>query len=130
MVNFGPLTVVWGAPANFNGFRFLASLLQRHRSSEANQPLHDVWPSPWAGALHRQSGHHVGHRPTFLVPNVTQVCIESIIYDVFLCSVCFSSLFGEFVCFVDTMCANDFKESCRPTFARRDSRVSVEKYGN
>jgi len=24
----------------------LASLLQRHRSPEANQTLHDVWPSP------------------------------------------------------------------------------------
>jgi len=32
MVNFGPLAaeidpVVWGAPANFNGFRTLAALL-------------------------------------------------------------------------------------------------------
>jgi len=32
MVNFGPLTaeigpVVWGTPANFNGFRVLAALL-------------------------------------------------------------------------------------------------------
>jgi len=51
MVNFGPLAaeigpVVWGTPANFNGFRLLASLLQRRRSTEANQTLHDVWPSP------------------------------------------------------------------------------------
>jgi len=51
MVNFGPLTAeigwrVWGIPANFNGFRVLASLLQRRRSPEANQTLHDVWPSP------------------------------------------------------------------------------------
>jgi len=42
MVNFGPLDAeigwrVWGAPANFNGFRFLASLLQRRHSTEANQ---------------------------------------------------------------------------------------------
>jgi len=37
---------VWGTPANFNGFRVLASLLQRRRSTEANQTLHDVWPSP------------------------------------------------------------------------------------
>jgi len=33
MVNFGPLTAeigwwVWGTPANFNGFRVLATLLQ------------------------------------------------------------------------------------------------------
>ena len=40
---------VWGTlriPANFSGFRVLASLLQRRRSPEANQTLHDVWPSP------------------------------------------------------------------------------------
>jgi len=36
---------VSGTPANFNGFRVLASLLQRRRSTEENQTLHDVWPS-------------------------------------------------------------------------------------
>jgi len=41
---------VWGTPANFNGFRVLASLLQRRHSTEANQALHDVWPSP--GLVH------------------------------------------------------------------------------
>ena len=51
MENFGPLAaeinpVVSGTPANFNGFRVLASLLQRRRSTEANQTLHGVWPSP------------------------------------------------------------------------------------
>jgi len=50
MANFGPLaaeigSAVWGTPVNFNGFRVLASLLQRRRSPEANQTLHDVWPS-------------------------------------------------------------------------------------
>jgi len=55
MVNFGPLAaeigpVVCGTPANFNGFRALASLLQRRRSTEANQTLHDVWLSP--GLVH------------------------------------------------------------------------------
>jgi len=50
MVNFSLLAaeiilLVWGTPANFNGFRVLASLLQRRRSTEANQTLHDVWPS-------------------------------------------------------------------------------------
>jgi len=55
MVNFGPLTAeigwrVWGTPANFNGFRVLASLLQRRRSTEVNRTLHDVWPSP--GLVH------------------------------------------------------------------------------
>jgi len=37
---------VWGTPANFNGFRILASLLHWRRSTEVNQTLHDVWPSP------------------------------------------------------------------------------------
>ena len=51
MANFGPLTVeiglpVWGTPASFNRFRVLASLLQRRRSPEASQTLHDLWPSP------------------------------------------------------------------------------------
>jgi len=49
MVNFGLLAaeivlLVWGNPANFNGFRVLASLLQRRCSMEANQTLHNVWP--------------------------------------------------------------------------------------
>jgi len=68
MVNFGPLAaeiglLVWGTPANINGFRVLAallhgtpavgvlaSLLQRHRSAEVNQTLHDVWLS--SGLVH------------------------------------------------------------------------------
>jgi len=50
MANFGSLTAeiccqIWGIPANFYGFRVLASLLQRRCSPEANQTLHDVWPS-------------------------------------------------------------------------------------
>jgi len=55
MVNFGPLSaeigpVVWGIPANFTGFRMLVPLLQRRRSTEANQTLHDVWQS--SGLVH------------------------------------------------------------------------------
>jgi len=51
MVNFSPLaaeivSLVCGTAANFNGFRVLASLLLGRRSTEANQTLHDVWPSP------------------------------------------------------------------------------------
>ena len=51
MVNFGPLVAeivsgVWGTPTDFNGFSVLVSLLHRRRSPEANQTLHDVWPSP------------------------------------------------------------------------------------
>ena len=50
MANFSPLaaaivSLVWDAPANFNRFRVLAPLLQRRRSTEAKQTLHDVWPS-------------------------------------------------------------------------------------
>jgi len=49
MANFDSLTAeiswrVWGIPTNFNGFRVLASLLQRRHSTEVNQTLHDVWP--------------------------------------------------------------------------------------
>jgi len=55
MANFGPLMAeiglpVSGTPANFNGFRVLASLLQRRRSPEASQTLHDLWSSP--GLVH------------------------------------------------------------------------------
>jgi len=51
MANFGPLAAeigsgVWGTPANFNRLHVLASLLQRHCSSEANQTLHNIWRSP------------------------------------------------------------------------------------
>jgi len=49
MANFGPLTAeigwrVCSIPANFNGFRVLALLLQRCRSPEANQTLHELLP--------------------------------------------------------------------------------------
>jgi len=55
MANSGPLTAeiglpVWGNPTTFNRFRVLASLLQRHRSPEDNQTLHDLRPSP--GLVH------------------------------------------------------------------------------
>ena len=57
-VNFGLLTAeicwrVWGTPPNFNGFRVLASLLQRRRSTKVNQTLHDVTLAvSWAGTLY------------------------------------------------------------------------------
>jgi len=55
MVNYGPLTAeigwrVWGTRATFNGFRVLASLLYRRRSTEVNRTLHDVWLS--SGLVH------------------------------------------------------------------------------
>jgi len=51
MVNVSPLTAkigsgVCGTLANFNGFRVLASLLRQCLSTQVNQTLHDVWPSP------------------------------------------------------------------------------------
>jgi len=51
VANFGPLAaeivlLVWGTLANFSRFHVLASLLQWRHSTEANQTLHDVWPSP------------------------------------------------------------------------------------
>ena len=51
MVNFGALAAeidwrLWGTQANFNRFRVLTSLLQRSRSTEVNETLDDVWPSP------------------------------------------------------------------------------------
>jgi len=57
IVNSGPLTAeigwrAWGTPANFNGFRVLASLLHRRRSTEINHTLHDVWPS--LGLAHKR----------------------------------------------------------------------------
>ena len=39
-----------GYPSKFQEVTRLASLLQRGRSTEANQTLHDVWPSP--GLVH------------------------------------------------------------------------------
>jgi len=67
MVNIGLLAaeidpVVWGTPANFNGFRVLAALLQGTPAVGVNQSLRR-WTE---GAIYiRQGGHHVEHRPTF-----------------------------------------------------------------
>jgi len=44
------VSLVAGTPANFNGFRVFALLLQRCRSTEANQTLHSVLPLP--GLIH------------------------------------------------------------------------------
>jgi len=43
MMNFGPLAAeiglpVWGTPANFNGFRFLACSVTARQSSNERQP--------------------------------------------------------------------------------------------
>jgi len=67
MVNFGPLaadiiSLVWGTPGNFNGFRVLAALLHGTPAVDVSQTLRR-WTE---GATYiRQGGHHVGHWPTF-----------------------------------------------------------------
>jgi len=67
MVNFGPLaaeivSVVWGTPANFNGFGVLAVLLNGTLVVGVSQTLR-CWTE---GATYIwQGGHYVGHWPTF-----------------------------------------------------------------
>ena len=55
MVNFGPLaaeivSLVWGTPANFNGFRVLAALLHSQTAAlNRGRHLYSAgWPSRWA----------------------------------------------------------------------------------
>jgi len=72
MVNVGPLAAeiglpVWGSPANFNGFRVLATLLNSSQVLSVSQTLRR-WTD---GATYLEQGdHHVGHWPTFLVMNM------------------------------------------------------------
>jgi len=69
MVKLSPLaaeigSVVWGTPANVNGFRVLATLLHGTLVVDVSQTLR----RGTEGATYiRQGGHHVGHWPTFLV---------------------------------------------------------------
>jgi len=68
MVNFGPLateivSLVWGTPGNFNGFRVLAALL--HGTLVVG--VSKLRRSTEGATYIRQGGHHVGHLPTFLV---------------------------------------------------------------
>jgi len=67
MVDFGLLApeigpVVWGTPANFNGFRVLAALLHGSQVVRVSQTLRR-WTE---GATYvRQGDHHFGHWHTF-----------------------------------------------------------------
>jgi len=78
MVNFSLLAAeiisgVWGTPATFNGFRFLAVLLHGSQVVSVSQTLRR-WTE---GATYvRQGDHHVGHWPTFLV-YITLSCRQS-----------------------------------------------------
>ena len=46
----------FGTPQQINGFHVLASLLHRRRSTDVNQTLHDVWPSPGLYIIYTFSG--------------------------------------------------------------------------
>jgi len=69
MVNFGLSAAkicwrVWGTPANLNGFCVLEALLHSTLVVSVSQSLRRLTE----GATYiRQSGHHAGHWPTFLV---------------------------------------------------------------
>jgi len=67
MVNFGLLaaeivSLVWGIPANFNGFRVLAALLHGTLVLGVSETLRHWTEVP---TYIRQGGHHIGHWPTF-----------------------------------------------------------------
>jgi len=71
MRNFGLLTAeigskVWGTPANFNGFRVLASLLHRRRSREVSQIFARWLAVSWAGTLYLWSPYVIGQTIIFL----------------------------------------------------------------
>ena len=68
MVNFGPLaaeilSLVWGTPGTFSGFRVLAALLHGILVVGVSQTAAFNRGRTYI----RQGGHHVGHWPTFLV---------------------------------------------------------------
>ena len=66
MANFGLLAaeialLVWGTPANFNGFPVLAALLYSTLVVGVSQTVALNRDATYI----RQGGHHVGHWPTF-----------------------------------------------------------------
>jgi len=71
MVNVSALAaeigpVVWGHPANFNGFHVLAALVHGYPAVGISQIFAALNRERGATYI-RQGGHHVGHWPTFLV---------------------------------------------------------------
>jgi len=69
MANVGPLAAeicwrVWVTPTTFNRFRVLAALLHGSLVVGVSQTL---WRWTEGATYIRQSGHHVGHWPTFIV---------------------------------------------------------------
>ena len=60
------VSLVWGTPANFNGFRVFAALLHGSQVVSVSQTL----PRWTEGATYvRQGDHHVGHWPIFFFLN-------------------------------------------------------------
>jgi len=90
MVNFGPLvaeiiSLVWGTPGNFNGFRILAALLHDTLVVGVIQTLRR-WTE---GATYiRQGGHHVGHcahfSSFFVFPVTVHVTVSEWVSEQFL----------------------------------------------
>jgi len=67
------VSLVWGTPGNFNGFRVLAALLHGTLVVDVSQTLRR-WTE---GATYiRQGGHHVGHWPTFLALLLLIRCVS------------------------------------------------------
>jgi len=96
MVNFGLLaaeivSLVWGTPATFNGFRVLAALLHSSQVVSVSQTLRH-WTE---GATYVWWGdHHVGHWPTFLLIIIHFFPFQS---SIALASVFLRSSFPSFI---------------------------------
>ena len=84
MTNFGPLTAeigsgVWGTQADFNGFRVLASLLQRRRLPEANQTLPRCLAVSWVGTLYM---HFCPVQNSFYVQVLRSPTLAALLYGI------------------------------------------------
>jgi len=111
------VSLVWGTPANFNGFRVLAALLNGTLVVSVSQTLRFL--RGWTGGATyiRQSGHHVGHWPTFLVI-VTSSISAACIWNNEGAVGCFWSLFRPIYLFETRIWAN----------AQRDGRSAKYRW--
>jgi len=85
MVNFGPLaaeifSLVWGTPANFNGFGFLAALL--HSQTAALNRGRHLYS---AGRLSRWALAHISSFSLFLFPAVVTSLVLHVDYFPVIC---------------------------------------------
>jgi len=94
IVNFGSVaaeigSLVWGTPANFNGFRVLAALLRGTVVVGASQTFRR-WTD---GATYiRQGGHHVGNWPTLYWHIVMLYYIILLCYIILYCIVLYCTV--------------------------------------